>query len=121
MNVDPRIRKFAFAYLDMAQRARYRPCAPGDGCGGIYLSAEELRDRMRLRIEALTYAIQFLREEDGDSFVIGCSNYATSAAFVFAIEAARLLASGDDGNETAPRLLRMAIEEIVKARKARAA
>ena len=39
-------------------------------------------------------------------------HYTTNRAFVFSIEAARLLASGDGGNPWAVRLLQMAIKKI---------
>ena len=58
------------------------------------------------------YALKFNREEDGRSFRIGCSNYSTNRAYVLSIEAARLLASGSDGDQYAARLLKLAIEEL---------
>ena len=39
---DFRFQRFRQAYMAMAKRAKYRPAAPGDGCGGIYLSKDEL-------------------------------------------------------------------------------
>jgi hypothetical protein len=65
--------------------------------------------------EACDYAIRFDKEEDGDEFHIGCSDFRTNRAFVLSIEAARLLASGDGGNRCAIQLLQMAIEEIKNA------
>jgi hypothetical protein len=109
---DQKIMRFVEAYLMMAMRGRYRPGAPGDGCGGIYLSKEECDDQDRLLREACDYAIRFDKEEDSRAFNIGCSDFRTNRAFVFSIEAARLLASGDGGSECAIRLLKMAIEEI---------
>jgi hypothetical protein len=64
VDVDPRFRRFAESYIAMARNARYRPAAPGDGCGGIYLTAAELNDRTRLRIEAIQYALEFYNEEE---------------------------------------------------------
>jgi hypothetical protein len=105
-----RDRRYAEAYLRMAKDAQYRPEAPGDGCGGIYLSADELRDPVRLAQEAEAYALHFAKEEDTRSFCIGCSKFSTNRAFIWAIEAARTLAGG--GDATALKLLKMAIQEL---------
>jgi hypothetical protein len=102
--------RFAETYLMMASKARYRPQAPGDGCGGIYLSDEELRDRGRLMQEAQDYAIAFDAEEDTNQFAIGCSNFTTNRAFILAIEAARNLAGGAD--HVALKILEMAAAEV---------
>jgi hypothetical protein len=104
--------RFAQAYVMMAD-AKYRPQAPGDGMGGIYLSAAELKDRERLYMEAAQYAAQFSKDDDSHDFHIGCSNWETNRATVFAIEAARLLAGAD--NDTALSLLRLAIKEVTEA------
>jgi hypothetical protein len=99
----------------MAKCARYRPQAPSDGCGNICLSSTELKDPDRLHQEAVAYADRFAAEEDDGSFRVGCSNWSTSRAFVWVIEAARLLASGTSGNRYAYELLSMAIAEIIDA------
>lgn len=99
----------------MARAAKYRPAAPGDGFGSIYLSKEQLEDQHRLDLEAVKYAVAFEREEDSNSFFIGCSDYRTNRAFILCIEAARQLASGFDGNPCALKLLNLAITEIKKA------
>lgn len=106
-----KIMRFIEAYLMMAIRAKYRPAAPGDGLGDIYLTDDELADPGRLLDEALKYAVRFDKEEDGLSFCIGCSEFSTNRAFVLSIEAARLLCSGFAG-PLALRLLRMAIKEV---------
>jgi hypothetical protein len=107
--------RFAQTYLMMAH-AKYRPQAPSDGCGNIQLTSEEYNDEARLYREAVQYAAAFNREEDGDrAFHIGCSNWETNRAFVLSIEAARLLASGSDGDDYAVRLLELAIKEIADA------
>jgi hypothetical protein len=109
-----KILRFAQAYLMMA-RAKYRPAAPSDGFGNIHLDDEEYNDEARLYREAVDYALHFNNEEDSDVFHIGCSNWGTNRAFILSIEAARLLASGSDGDEYALRLLRLAIKEIADA------
>jgi hypothetical protein len=43
-----RLGRFARAYLTMSSLANYRPAAPGDGCGHVYLTPEECRDPERL-------------------------------------------------------------------------
>ena len=60
------------------------------------------------------YALRFNREEDSNSFWIGCSNYETNRAFVLCIEAARLLVSNNDIDDDllAVKLLKLAIKEI---------
>ena len=109
---DPRLERFRDAYLQMASEANYRPQAPPDGWGNIQLELTELRDPNRLQAEARAYALRFSAEEDGAAFRIGTSDFRTNKAFVWSIEAARLLASGDMGRETALTLLKMATEEV---------
>jgi hypothetical protein len=106
-----KIMRFAETYLMMV-RIGYRPAAPSDGLGNIQLSHEQFMDEERLYREAAEYALKFNCEEDGRSFRIGCSNYSTNRAYVLSIQAARLLASGSDGDQYAARLLKLAIEEI---------
>ena len=106
--------RFAQTYLMMA-RAKYRPSAPSDGFGNIHLSTEEYNNEARLYQEAVRYAAAFNQEEDSDVFHIGCSNWETNRAFILSIEAARLLASGSDGDEYALRLLRLAMKEVAVA------
>lgn len=108
-------RRFAEAYKLMAEEARYRPAAPGDGLGNVSLTKEEAADPKRLDQEAERYALAFDKEEDTDHFHIGCADFDTNRAFVFTIEAARALASGCDGDALALRLLKMAIREVESA------
>jgi hypothetical protein len=102
------------AYLLMAGEAKYRPAAPGDGCGGIDLSPRELKDPRLLAEEAIRYASAFIKEEDSLQFHIGVSNYSTNRALVLTIEAARLLCGALD-DERALKLLRMAASEVESA------
>jgi hypothetical protein len=110
--IDPCLLCFRLAYLEMERRAHYRSQGPSDGFGHILLEPAEPRDPDRLQAEATEYAIRFLKEEDTDSFWIGCSDFRTNKAFCWAIEAARVLASGDEGRETALKLLCMATQEV---------
>jgi hypothetical protein len=114
MDIDEptRERRYVEAYLAMAKKARYRPQAPGDGCGHVLLTREELRDPKRLEEEANAYVKNFVKEEDTLSFRIGCTNFDTNRAAIYAIEAARCLCGGADG--VAVKLLQMAIDEIKK-------
>jgi hypothetical protein len=109
---DPRLEKFRTACLRMARAVNYRPEAPTDGIGNIELSAAELRDLRLLHSEAWQYATRFFIEDDECHFFIGCSDFATSGAFCFVIEAARQLATGTAGRATALGLLRLAIGEL---------
>jgi hypothetical protein len=76
---DPR---YAEAYLRLAKEARYRPEAPGDGCGNINLSADEQRDPVRLEQEAVAYALRFAKEEDTGSFCVGYSNFGSASVSI---------------------------------------
>jgi hypothetical protein len=107
MKLNERDDRYRQAYLAMAEEANHRPAAPNDGCGNILLELDDLRDPVRLEEEACKYALMFAREEDKRRFCIGCSHFPTNRAFVWVIEAARQLASGDDGNATALKLLAM--------------
>jgi hypothetical protein len=107
--------RFAQAYLRMAREAHYRPGAPSDGMGHIYLSRAQLRDSARLKDEAIAYAIKFYEEEDTHQFHIGVSDYETNRAFMWTIEAARMLAGGLD--DVALKLLEMAVAEVRRLRK----
>lgn len=100
------------AYRAMAQ-ARYRPAAPGDGCGNITVPLEDLD----LEDEARRYAEAWWTEEDDMSFTIGCAHYPTRRALVYCVEAARLLCAGRDGMPWAAKLLRLAIRELARVRK----
>ena len=113
-SADPRLENFRQAYLQMAREAKYRPAAPSDGCGNIQLTLEEVRDPARLWSEAAEYALRFSREEDSDTFWIGCSDFRTAKAFLCCIEAARLLAGGDFGRAAALALLRIAVKEVAR-------
>jgi hypothetical protein len=106
--------RFREAYQRMAREARYRPAAPGDGFGSVDLTRTQLEDDALLDEEAGRYARTFLEEEDTNSFWIGCSHYPTNRAFLFIIEAARLLCGGAY-DRTAAKLIEMALAEIQEA------
>ena len=99
------------AYKTMAAEARYRPAAPGDGCGSVYLTPEQEGDPSLLESEAATYAKRFLAMENTLSFRIGVSNYETNRALVYTIEAARALCAGI-ADDLAEDLLEMALAEL---------
>jgi hypothetical protein len=108
--LNPRDHRYAEAYLAMAKEARYRPQAPGDGMGHVLHTKEEARDPSRLEEETLAYVKNFVAEEDTLSFAIGCTDFSTGRATIYAIEAARCLCGGAD--DVAVKLLKMAIDEI---------
>jgi hypothetical protein len=97
-SVDERIRE---AYIEMATQAGYRPQAAGGS------SAES-----DLRNEAASYAKRFIDEEQTTNFHVGVSDYTTNRAFVYTIEAARLLCCGALGVDHALKLLEMAVMEV---------
>jgi hypothetical protein len=94
------------AYRRMADEGRYRPAAPSDGLGNITVPLESLD----LDKEASEYARRWWAQEDECEFRVGCCNYPTRAATIFAVEAARLMCSADDA--AALRLLQMAVAEV---------
>jgi hypothetical protein len=100
------------AYKRMAREARYRPAAPSDGFGHITMPLAELD----LDAEALAYAQSWWRDEERQEFYIGCCNGSTRSATVFAIEAARQMCGGSDGDATALRLLELAVRELRQQR-----
>jgi hypothetical protein len=106
---NPRMQRYREAYMMMSEF--YRPMAPSDGFGSIQLTKEQCADKARLWVEATNYAITFDKEEDTREFHIGCSNFNTNRAFIFTIEAARLLAGGD-ADHLAKKLLKMALNEL---------
>lgn len=99
------------AYLCMAKKAKHRPQTPSDGLGHILLSDAELADPDRLKVEASDYAERFIKEEDTSRFNIGVSNYPTNRAFVYTIEAAKLLCTGS-ADRRAAKLLGMALKDV---------
>lgn len=102
------------AYLEMNERANYRPQAPSDGMGSVLLSRPELESEELLLHEAQAYAERFIKEEDTATFQIGISNYDTNRAFVYLIEAARVLCGGSR-DALAEKLLLMALRELIEA------
>jgi hypothetical protein len=114
VRLNPRDHRYAEAYLAMVEKARYRPRAPGDGIGSVLLTRKQLRDPGRLEKEALDYVKGFVAQEDTHSFWVGCTNFETNRATIYAIEAARCLCGGAD--DVALRLLQMAIDEIRRSR-----
>ena len=110
MKIKAEAYRIAEAYISMARNANYRPAAPGDGCGGVDLTKEELADGSILASEAVKYAKSFIEEESGLQFFIGVSNYETNRSLVFVVESARLLCAGE--NMIARKLLSLALEDI---------
>lgn len=98
--------QLCMAYLRMAAEARYRPAAPSDGCGNSTVPLAELD----INAEALDYAQRFSAEEDAQTFNLGCCDFPTRPAAVFAIEAVRCLMGCEP--DIALRLLRMAVAEL---------
>lgn len=93
-------------YRRMASEARYRPKAPGDGLGNIYMPHAELD----LDQEISEYASQWEADERRLDFTIGVTNYSTLPATIFAVEAARCLCAVND--DVALKLLKMAVAEL---------
>jgi hypothetical protein len=94
----------------MARAARYRPAASSDGVGNLELTARQFRDAARLAEEARAYALNFIREANTMSFVVGFPRYDTNRAFCFLIEGARLLAGGSPRRGV--QMLKLALAEL---------
>ncbi len=94
------------AYRQMAERAHYRPAAPSDGMGNVTVAAEALN----LEAEAEAYAQGWQQTEETHAFWVGCCNYPTRPATIYAVEAARSMCGC--GDDVALRLLRMAVTEL---------
>jgi hypothetical protein len=56
--------------------------------------------------------VRFLEQNRARNCQIGCCNFSTNRAFVYAIEAARLLCSDFTAQPYAKKLLQTAIEDI---------
>jgi hypothetical protein len=112
------VKDYETAYLRMAREANYRPGAPGDGMGGIYLTREQLASPDLLQREADRYAEEFYRrEETGKLMGYACCDGRAATAFLLTIEAAHLQCSGIDGFKPALKLLQMAAQEMRLAMK----
>jgi len=105
------------AYLEMAGRAEYRPEAPSDHLGNTLLTEDQVADPLRLSAEAESYARRFIYEEASPGFPIGGSDFETTRALVYTIEAARALCGA--GCPVALKLLEMAAEDLRDAVKER--
>ncbi len=98
------------AYLEMAKRAQYRPESSSD-------AAREDSSATRLSSEASAYADRFIASEENGAFHVGVSDHQTNRALVYTIEAARQLCEGRCGDETALKLLEMAIKEVKESQR----
>lgn len=100
------INQIANTYKRMAEQARYRPAAPGDGMGNIPFPEQELD----LEQEQYDYIKSWWATEDSGTYPAGVPDFTYRPALIFIIEAARNL------NGMAPlvarKLLTMAIEQI---------
>lgn len=99
------------AYLEMAEKARFRPQAPSDGFGNVQLTDGERADKERLAKEASAYVERFIEQEKTLNFRIGTGDFTNARALVYAIEGARALCGGALGIDLAINLLEMATAE----------
>lgn len=92
------------AYFQMLQHANHR----------AYATQSMLQDssQERLADEAAAFAARFSEEHNSHQFHIGESHEEYLSAFIYTIEAAKMMAAGELGVERARILLAMAIEEI---------
>jgi len=67
---------------------------------------------LNLQRECEDYERRWDEEEDSNSFHIGCCDYSTRPATIFAIEAARALCGTN--NDLAIDLLRLALDELTE-------
>ena len=74
--------------------------------------AEELGMHPPSDADANDFAKEWWREEDNLTFKIGCANFSTRKATIYAIEAARHMCAGTHGDAAAIKLLRLALAEM---------
>ncbi|MEO9246810.1 hypothetical protein ABDK96_03860 [Citricoccus nitrophenolicus] len=99
--------QIAKAYLRMAREVRYRPAAPSDGMGNITVPI----DQLDLNAEVVKYVHSWLPDgKDIHEHHTGIPNYEDQAAFVYLIEAARILCGGD--RRPALGLVKLALEDL---------
>lgn len=98
--------RIAESYRRMADEARYRPKAPADVVGNIFMPDDELD----LDQEVSEYVGQWRAEERKCDFTIGVTNFPTLPATIFAVEAARCMCGASD--DIALKLLKMAVAEL---------
>ncbi len=102
------------AYLAMAEQANYRPAASSNQITGeIILDAAELCSVEQLQHEAGEYAHNFVEQEDTCAYHIGVTDYETAQAFVFGLEALKLLCGC--APRRALKLLQMAAQDVEAA------
>jgi len=105
--------RFAEAYIEMANKARFRPEAPSDGFGTALLDEAELQSESVLHEEAARYATGLAKQDDkGDFDLSGCTNFEQNRLFVYLLNAARLCFSGNVTLPTIKSLLKLANDEI---------
>jgi hypothetical protein len=93
-------------YYRMAHEARYRPTAPGDGCGNVTIPLSQLD----LEDEAERFVRHFNKEEDEQRYWLGCPNYTQRSEFILLLEAARACCSADP--DLALSLAEMAVSNL---------
>jgi hypothetical protein len=102
------------AYRRMAAEAKYCPEAPSDGYGHVTVDPCE----QDIDAEARAYAEHWWAAEEvgrthyTTSNSLGVCNNSTRVGAIFAFEAARQLASSEEGVPTALKLLALAAEEL---------
>jgi hypothetical protein len=106
------LEQIRLTYKAMATNAKYRPSAPSDGLGNMPVPEAALN----LEHEAYRYAEKWWASEDDRTFYVGCCDFRTRPATIFAIVAARLMCSGQGGNSYALKLLKMAVKELESVR-----
>jgi hypothetical protein len=100
------------AYLQMAEKAHYRPGNPGDYLGKA--------TNQELIAEARKYVADFLEEDRELSYWVGCSDGRLYRAFIWTLEALRLMCAGSLGppiDNSVPTLLEMARAEYLEKMK----
>lgn len=103
----PCLEQIIEACVAMAGEADYHPGAPSDGFGHVTVDRDALDPG---GAHGLTYAERWWQQEDACSFLIGCCNFPTRKATIYAVEAARAMCGANDA--LALDLLRMAVAEL---------
>ena len=100
--------KLVPAYMDMANRADYRPAAPSDGFGNITTGYDAEQQLME---EAVKWATKMSKATDDTTIHIGIPNFEELDAYCLFVEAARLCCSGG-GYKWALKVAKLAIERL---------
>jgi hypothetical protein len=77
--------------------------------------AKELGAAVPSNSEANAFAETWWKQEDDLTFRIGCADFTTRKATIYAIEAAKFMCAGRSGDAAAIKLLKLSLAEMKQA------